>query len=159
MTRLVVCIILVLLTVLTVRISLFSFLPLLLPILRPFFGAFAMPGADLGFEHGAAGAEGAHLAEAGDHLDPVPDAHLSHLPHDRADLVELDDEFLDVGRISAAAGGDAATAADVDNVGIAALVFGHGVDHALDLLHGLFRVLAFRNHVPHAGHAADHVLH
>src|SRR5207247_2028637 len=101
--------------------------------------------------HGAAGAEGAHLTEPGDHFDAVPDAHLSHLPHDRADLVELDDEFLDVGRIGTAAGGNAAAAADVDHIRIAALLPGHGVDHALDLLHGLFRVFAFRNHVAHAG--------
>src|SRR5438132_3371726 len=101
-----------------------GFLELLPSLLLPFFfaflgsflGAFAVAGADLGLEEFGAGGKGARLAHAGDHLDAVPDAHLGHLPHDGAHLIELPQEFLDVGRVAAAAHGDAATAADVDDV-------------------------------------------
>ena len=76
-----------------------------------------------------------------------------------AHLVELAEELLDLVRLGAAAGGDAAAAADVDDVGIAPLLLGHRVDHALDARKRLLGVLALGDHVAHAGHAADHVLH
>src|SRR5262249_53366481 len=57
-------------------------LALLLAFLGPLLGALAVAGADLGLEHLGPRHEGAGPAHAGDHLQPLPHAHLGHLPHD-----------------------------------------------------------------------------
>src|SRR5579883_2275027 len=103
-------------------LSLLLLFPFALAVLRPLLGALAVPGADLGFEQLGAGLEGAGLAHAGHHLDALPDAHLGHLPHQRPHLLELGEELLDLVRLGAAAGGNAAAPADVDDVGIASLL-------------------------------------
>src|SRR5262249_46451951 len=87
-------------------------LPFLLPFFGPFLGALAVAGADLGLEHFRARHEGARLAQAGDHLDAFPDTHAGHLPHQRPHLVKVVQELLDLVRLGAAAGGDAAAARD-----------------------------------------------
>ena len=107
----------------------------------------------------AARHERAHLSEARHGLHAFPEAHLRHLAHQCADLIELIEELLDLVRLGAAAGRDAPATALVDHVGIASFFFGHRVDHALHPLQRDFGVLAFGNHFAHAGHAADHVLH
>src|SRR5882724_12021148 len=89
---------------------------LFLAFLGPFLGALAMAGADLGLLERGTGLEGAHLAQAGHHLDPLPDAHLSHLPHQSPDLLELVEELLDVRRLRAAASRDATAPAHIDDI-------------------------------------------
>src|SRR5437588_303474 len=118
-----------------------------------------MAGADLGLGHHGAGLEHARLAHARHHLEPLPDAHVGHLPHQRADLVELVNELLDLVRLGAAAGRDAPAPADVDDVRVAALRLGHRVDHALDAPDGNVRALALGNHGAHAGHPPHRVAH
>src|ERR1051326_6772084 len=118
-----------------------------------------MSGADLGLGEHAPRHHAAHFAEAGDHLDALPHAHLRHLPHQGANLLELIQELFDLVRLDAAAGGDASTTADIDDVRVLALLVGHRVDHALDAGHDLFRVLALRDHVAHAGHRAHEIAH
>src|SRR4051794_1189968 len=53
-------------------------LAFLLPFLCPFLGALAMPRADLGLRHLGARCKRPHLAHAGEHLEPLPHAHLGH---------------------------------------------------------------------------------
>ena len=96
---------------------LFAFL---LAVLGALLGGLAVAGADFAPEHLAAGIEGAHLAKASEHLKAIPHAFLGHLPHEAANLVELVDELLDLMRLGATAGCNAATAIDVDYIGIAA---------------------------------------
>src|SRR6516162_4397150 len=62
---------------------------LLLPLLGALLGALAVAGVALGLEHlGAAGSEGSHFIETGHHFQPFPHAHLHHVAHERAHLVE-----------------------------------------------------------------------
>src|SRR5205823_2006300 len=97
----------------------------------------AMAGVALRLLHHGAGLKRARLAHAHHHLHALPDAHLGHLAHQVADLLELPEKLLDIVRFDAAAGGDATAAADVDEVGIGPLRLGHGVDHALDAADGV----------------------
>ena len=62
-----------------------------------------MPGVALGhsLQHFRARIEGARLAQARDHLDPLPHAHAHHLPHEHTDLLELRQELLDLMRLTA----------------------------------------------------------
>src|SRR5579864_7340238 len=53
-------------------------LAFLLALLGPLLGALAVACADLGLEHLRPRHEGAHLAHAGEHLQPLPHAHLRH---------------------------------------------------------------------------------
>src|SRR5262249_11707389 len=94
----------------------------LLPLLGPFLGTFAMPGVPLGLQLGSARHESAHLAHAHHHLDPLHHAHLGNLPHQASDLIELDQELLDLVRLGAGAGRDPPPPAQVDDVGILALL-------------------------------------
>src|SRR5262245_2774369 len=136
-----------------IRISnLPALLAFLLALLRAFFRRFAVSGADLLLGHHGAGLKQTGFAQARDHLDALPQAHRRHLPHQRADLLELLEELLDLVRFDAAAGSNAATPADVDDVRIAALLLRHRIDHALDALDRDFRVFALGDHVAHAGH-------
>src|SRR5262245_10944811 len=127
----------------------------LLAFLCTFLCALAMTRADLGFRQHGTGLEQTRSAHTRDRLDAVPDADADHLPHDAAYLVELGDELLVLVRFRAAAGGDAAPAADVNHVGIAPFLLGHRIDHALDAFESDFRIFAIRNHVAHAGHLAN----
>src|SRR5262249_51677512 len=136
-----------------------AFLAFLLPLLRTLLRRLAVSGADLLLGHHGAGLEHAGFAEARDHLDALPQAHLRRLPHARADLLEPLEERLDPVGLDAAAGGDTATPADIDDIRIAPLRLRHRVDHALDALDRDFRVLALWDHVAHAGHGGHDVLH
>src|SRR5438094_977249 len=67
---------------------------LLLPLLRPFAGALAVAGVTFRLQHPfLAGVERAGLGQPGHHLDPLPDAHLHHLLHQRPHRVELLEEL------------------------------------------------------------------
>src|SRR4051812_35247095 len=90
-------------------------LALLFPLLGPLLGALAVSGADLTLEHARPGQERAHLAEAGDGLHALPDAHFSHLAHHGPHLIELGEELLDLARLDAAAGRDPPPPALVDH--------------------------------------------
>src|SRR5262249_5201688 len=92
--------------------------PFLLALLGALLGALAVPGADLGLHDLRPGLEGARLAQPGHHLHALPDAHLGHLPHEGAHLLELAEELLDLVRLDARAAGDAPPAAEVDDVGV-----------------------------------------
>src|SRR5205085_274492 len=111
----------------------------LLPLIRPLLGALAVAGAHFHFLRHRSWLEHSRFAEVHHHLHALPNAHVGHLPHETADLVELHQELLNVVRLDAAAAGDAATAAQVDNVGITSFLLGHGVDHALDAFNGHVR--------------------
>src|SRR5438105_4903348 len=100
---------------------LFAFL---LAVLGALLGGLAVAGADFAPEHLAAGIEGAHLAKASEHLKAIPHAFLGHLPHEAANLVELVDELLDLMRLGATPRGNAAAAAEVDDVRVAPFLFG-----------------------------------
>src|SRR5262249_35095017 len=119
-----------------------SFLALLLPFLGAFLGALAVARVALDLHHLGPGLEGAHLAQAAHHLDALPDAHPGHLPHHRADHVELVEELLDLVVLDAAAGRDPPPPAEVYDIRIAPLGLRHPVDHALDALDPLLGVLA-----------------
>src|SRR5207245_619903 len=112
-----------------------------LAVLGSFLGGFAMAGIAFFHHEVGTGLEGSHLAQPGDHLDALPNAHLGHLPHHNAHLLEMVDELFDFVRLGAAAGGNAATPANVDKVRIPSLVFGHGVNHPLEAANTLLRVL------------------
>src|SRR5438270_664581 len=75
-------------------------LVLLLALLGPLLGALAVPGVALELEvvH-PAGHERPHLAQAGHHLQPLPQRHLRHLLHEHTDLVELLEELVDLVRL------------------------------------------------------------
>src|SRR5262249_14733242 len=62
-------------------------------------------------------------------------------------------------RLGAAARGDAAPPAHVDDVWIAPFVPGHRIDDPLNPADRFLRVFAVRDHPFHAGHAAHHVAH
>ncbi len=62
-------------------------------------------------------------------------------------------------RLGAAAGGDPAATAHVDDIGIPPLLRGHGVDDALKAPESLLRVFAFRDHDVHSRYRRHHVFH
>jgi hypothetical protein len=91
--------------------------------------------------------------------DPLPHVQLGQLAHEGTDLIELTEELSDFVRLRAAAGGNPAVAADVDDIGVASFRLGQRVDHALDAAEGLLRVYAVWDHVAHARHGGQHILH
>src|SRR5262245_14522784 len=92
---------------------------LFLPILGPFLGAFAVTGANLALEHIRARHERTHLAKAGNHLHPLPEAHFGHLAHEAAYGVELGQELLNLLWLATAPGRDSPPPALVDHVWVA----------------------------------------
>src|SRR5882724_3928770 len=100
----------------------FVLFALFLAFLGSFLGALAMAGADLRFGHGGTGLEHALLAHSRQHLDAFEHAHISNLPHDCPHRPKLVEELLDLVRLGAAADGDAAPAAEVDDVGVELLL-------------------------------------
>src|ERR1043166_3845578 len=139
--------------------SAFVLLALLLAFLRPCLPARSAPGADLCLGHHGPGIEHPRLAHAHQRLEAVEHAHVSDLPHDRPHLIELPDKLLDFVRLRPASLGDPAAAAQVDDVRIPLLLLGHRVDHPLDPLDCGVGGLVLGNHLAHAGHLADQLLH
>jgi len=90
-------------------------------------------------------------------FDPVPNRHISHLPHQRPRLVELKQELFHFVRLRAAGpmrcgGGRDKVDQNRDRRG---LLLGHGIDHALDAFDGDVGVFALGNQIAHAGPSAS----